>query len=56
MGSYDDTEICELVGVYILPHLQTIINKNEIGLYHDDGLLVLRGAAAKKRIKQERIL
>ena len=42
MGSYDRTEICELVGIYILSRLSTIIDKNNCGLYRDDGLLVLR--------------
>ena len=32
MGSYVVSEICRLVGVYIL-HLETIINKNEMGFY-----------------------
>ena len=42
MGSYDGAEICELVGIYILSSLTTIIHKTDIGLYRDDGLLVLR--------------
>ena len=42
MGSYDRTEIFELVGIYILSRLSTIIDKNNCGLYRDDGLLVLR--------------
>ena len=42
MGSYDGTEICELVEIYILSRLSTIIDKNDCGLYRDDGLLVLR--------------
>ena len=32
MGNYDGAEICKLFGVYILSHLETIINKNEIFL------------------------
>ena len=42
MGSYDRAEICELVGIYILSRLSTIIDKNDCGLYRDDDLLVLR--------------
>ena len=41
MGSYDRTEICELVGIYILSRLSTIIDKNNCDFYRDDGLLVL---------------
>ena len=42
MGSYHGAEICELVRIYILSRLSTIIDKNDSGLYRDDGLLVLR--------------
>ena len=42
MGSYDGAEICELVGICTLSRLSTIIDKNDCGLYRDDGLLVLR--------------
>ena len=38
MGRYDGAEIC---GIYILSHLSTITDKNDCGLYRDDGLLVL---------------
>ena len=41
MGSYNGAEICELAAIYILSRLLTIINKNDCGLYRDDGLLVL---------------
>ena len=42
MGSYDGAEICELVGIYILTHLATIMKKRDCGLYSDDGLVILR--------------
>lgn len=38
MGSFDGAEICELVGLYILQKLDSIVAKNRIGLYRDDGL------------------
>ena len=41
MGSYDGAKIYELVSVYILSHLETIVNNNEMGLYRDDGFLSL---------------
>ena len=40
MGSYDSAEICELVGIYKLKNRKT--SKDDIGLYHDDGLILLR--------------
>ena len=42
MGSYDGTEICELVCIYILSHLTAFIGKNNVGLYRDDGLIILQ--------------
>ena len=42
MGSYDGAEICELVGIYPLFLLANIIDKNNSGLYRDDGLILLR--------------
>ena len=38
MGSYDGTEICELVGLYILHVLGEKYRKDKISLYCDDGL------------------
>ena len=43
MGSLDGAEVCELVGLYILDSLSQKLIKNDIGLYRDDGLIVLRG-------------
>ena len=42
MGSYDGAEVCELVGIYLLFLLASIIDKKNSGLYHDDGLIFLR--------------
>ena len=42
MGSYDGAEICELVGIYILTRLATIIKKSDCRLYRNDGLVILR--------------
>ena len=42
MGSFDGAEVCELVGIFILCFLAKLINKNDCGLYTDDGLLILR--------------
>ena len=42
MGAYDGAEMCELVGTYILNVLSKTYNKNDFGLYRDDGLAVLK--------------
>ena len=43
MGSFDGAEICELVGLFILNDLTPKFGKEYVGLYRDDGLLLLRG-------------
>ena len=42
MGSFDGAEVSELVGIYILCFLAKLINKEDCGLYRNDGLLILR--------------
>ena len=42
MGSHGGTEVCELVGIFILSHLTKLINQNDVGLYRDDGLIILK--------------
>ena len=43
-GSPDGAEFCELVGIYLLGQLSNIIDKENIGLYRDDGLSVIENA------------
>ena len=38
MGCDDGAEVCELVETYILNKLKNVTNKENIGLYRDDGL------------------
>ena len=42
MGAYDGAEVCELVGTYMLNVFSKKYNKNDYGLYQDDGLAVLK--------------
>ena len=42
MGSYDGAEICELIGAFMLSELSAILPKEEIGLYRDDGLGIMK--------------
>ena len=42
MVSYDETEVCELVGTCMLNLLFKKYNKNAFGIYRDDGLAVLK--------------
>ena len=45
MGCSDGAEACELVGVYILHFLKTVMRKENVGLYRDDGLGTLRNSS-----------
>ena len=38
MGSYDHTEICKLVGLYISSFLGKVYGIQSVGFYRDDGL------------------
>ena len=43
MESYDGAEVCELVGLFILHKLSEKFGKENVGLYRDDGLMLLKG-------------
>ena len=45
MGCFYGAEVCELVGVYILHLLRTVMRKDNVGLYRDDGLGILRNSS-----------
>ena len=42
MDSFDDAEICELVGLYVQSKLENILPKTNCRLYRHDGLILLR--------------
>ena len=42
MGSIDGVELYELIGIYIESLLTNILSKDNIGLYRDDRLFILR--------------
>ena len=42
MGYFDGVEVCGLVGTYILSHLNTVFENENVGLYRDDGLGIFR--------------
>ena len=45
MGSFDGAEVCELIGLFLLNILSEKYGKNNVGLYSDDGLVLLRNAS-----------
>ena len=55
MGACNGAKVCELIGIFMLLLLSKQITKNDIGLYMDDGLAILKntsGPAAKKLKKK----
>ena len=42
MGAYDYAEVCELVGIFMLNKISEKYDKNNTGLYRDDGLAVFK--------------
>ena len=54
VGAYDGAEVCELVGIFMLNKISEKYDKNDIGLYRDDGLAVFKNISGPKseRIKK----
>ena len=46
MGSFD--KICELIGLYLLSKLTSVLGDKGVGLYRDDGLAVVRGKSGRR--------
>ena len=55
MGSYDGAEVCEIVGLFILNTISNVLEKGNVGLYRDDGLVVIRNKSPSEteRIKKQ---
>ena len=51
MGAFDGAEICELVGTFILHEITKKYNKENIGLYRDDGLAVFKNVSGPESEK-----
>ena len=47
IGSNDRAEICKLTGIYILSQLSNLLPQEDIGLYQDDGLILLQNTNGK---------
>ena len=44
IGCYDGANVCELVGVFILHLLKTLMRKENVGLYRDNGQGILQNS------------
>ena len=45
MGAYDCAEDCKLIGIFMLNKIGEKYNKNDVGLYKDDGLVVFKNVS-----------
>ena len=45
MRSYDEAEVCELSGIFMLSLIGNKYNPNKIGLYRDDGLVIFKNTS-----------
>ena len=45
MGSFDGTEICGIVGIYLLEKLPPLLGKENFRLYRDDGLATVSSSS-----------
>ena len=56
MGGYHGAEACELVGLYMLSKMTEFIPKSNVGLYRDDGLMVIRKQSGRETEKMKQKL
>ena len=45
MGAYDCAEDCKLIGIFMLNKIGEKYNKNDVGLYKDDDLVVFKNVS-----------
>ena len=51
MGAYDGAEVCELVGCFLLNKITQKYDKNNIGVYRDDGLAIFKNTSDQQNDK-----
>ena len=56
MGTYEDAQVCELVGTFLLDEISVKYDKNSIGVYRDNGLSVFKNSTSKNKKKYSRTL
>ena len=49
IGTYDGTDICKLVGLFILFKFQQLNKMKNFGIYRDDGLVVVKNMKKLRR-------
>ena len=54
MGSFDGTEVCEVVGLYLLNKIKPVLGSNNVGLHRKDVLVIVHTVNGPKvdRLRQ----
>ena len=57
MGSFDGTEVCEVIGLYLLNKIKPVLGSNNVGLHRNDVLAIVHTVNAPKvdRLRQDTI-
>ena len=56
MGSHDGAKECELGGIFILSHLTKLLKQNDVELYRDDSLIVVKSLNDQQTDKLRKII
>ena len=56
MGAYDSTEVCKLIGIFLLNLLGQQFDTKNTGLYRDDGLSIFKNCSCSHIEKIKRRL
>ena len=54
MGNFDGAEIYELVGLYLVDKLSSLIERENVGLYRDDGLAAVNSSSGPPVLEKMR--
>ena len=54
IGSFDRAEICDLVGLYLLDKLSSLIGRENVALYRDDGLAAINSSSGPELYKMRK--
>ena len=56
MGCFDGVEICELMSLFILTKLYDVLQRENVGLYRDDGLAIVKQMPGPKLERKRKII
>ena len=58
MGTFDGTEVCELVRLYLLNKIKLLLGSSNVGLYRDNGQAIVHKANGPKvdRLRKDLII